>query len=167
MSVAGGDSKKSGLVLFLGMVRRGEFESLEKRGLPLGILVDINSKAKLGDVSRFALVERFDFSRPLSELIAKVREIQERFGIACLYNVIEFYVAQTAEVAAALGLPGISPESARLCLDKNLMRQRFRDRIGPNAVARSCSIQSEADLLRSASELGFPCFLQPANVSAS
>jgi hypothetical protein len=167
MSVAGGISKDSGLVLFLGMVRRGEFESLEKRGLPLGILVDSNSKARLGDVSRFHLVEKFDFSRPLPELISKVRDIQNRFGIACLYNVIEFYVAQTAQVAAALGLAGISPESARLCLDKNLMRQRFRDRIGPAAVGRFHSVNSEPELLRSAAELGFPCFLQPANVSAS
>src|SRR3978361_1669284 len=96
-----------GIVLFLGMVRRGEFESLEKRGLPLGILVDTNSKARLGDVSKFVVVERFDFSRPFPELIEKVREIQKHFGIACLYNVVEFYVAQTAEVAAELGLPGI------------------------------------------------------------
>src|SRR5207302_2530854 len=90
-----------------------------------------------------------------------------RFGIACLYNVIEFYVAQTAQVAAALGLPGISPESARLCLDKNLMRQRFRDRISPDVAARFHPVHSESELLRFAGELGFPCFLQPANVSAS
>src|SRR5256885_1528275 len=131
MSVAAGNSKDSGLVLFLGSVRRGEFETLEKRGLPLGILVDTNSKARLGDVSRFAVVERFDFSRPFPELVEKVRDLQKRFGISCLYNVIEFYVAQTAEIAVALGLPGISPASARLCLDKNLMRQRFQQRIGP------------------------------------
>jgi hypothetical protein len=161
------NSTKPGLVLFLGMVRRGEFESLERHGLPLGILVDTNSKARLGDVSKFVFVERFDFSRPFSELLEKVRDIQNRFGIACLYNVVEFYVAQTAEVAAALGLSGISPASARLCLDKNLMRQRFHDRIGPRAAARFQPIHSEADLLQVADELGFPCFLQPANVSAS
>ena len=87
------------------MVRRGEFENLQKRGLRLGIIVDTNSKTRIGDVSQFVVVERFDFSRSLPELIAAVRDLQKRFGIACLYNVIEFYVAQTAEVAAALGLP--------------------------------------------------------------
>src|SRR5438477_11365287 len=103
MSAAGSNASttKPGIVLFLGSVRRGEFESLQKRGLPLGILVDTNSKARPGDLSKFLFVEQFDFSRPLPELIQKVREIQSRFGIACLYNVIEFYVAQTAEVAAA------------------------------------------------------------------
>ncbi|HAO77588.1 MAG TPA: hypothetical protein DCQ92_01190 [Verrucomicrobia subdivision 3 bacterium] len=160
-------NSQPGIVLFLGMVRRGEFENLQKRGLRLGILVDTNSKTRIGDVSQFVVVERFDFSRPLPELIAAVRDIQKQFGIACLYNVIEFYVAQTAEVAAALGLPGISPASARLCLDKNIMRQRFHDRIGPEAVAKFHVVHSEAGLLQFANQLGYPCFLQPANVSAS
>lgn len=70
----------AGIVLFLGTVRRGEFENLEKRGVPLGILVDTNSKARLGDVSRFVVVERFDFSRPFPELVEKVRELQARFA---------------------------------------------------------------------------------------
>jgi biotin carboxylase len=149
------------------MVRRGEFENLQKRGLSLGILVDTNNKARLGDVSQFKVVERFDFSRPLPELIEAVRDIQRRWGIACLFNVIEFYVAQTADVAAALGLPGISSASARLCLDKNVMRQRFQERIGPGASARFHAIHSESELIQFANQLGYPCFLQPSNVSAS
>jgi hypothetical protein len=164
---SGKPARQPGMVLFLGMVRRGEFESLEKRGLPLGILVDTNSKARLGDVSRFQVVQKFDFSRSLDELIEAVRSIQQHFPISCLYNVVEFYVAQTAEVAAALGLPGISPASAQLCLDKNFMRQRFHERIGPQSAARFQVINSEPELLESADRLGYPCFLQPANVSAS
>lgn len=158
---------RPGIVLFLGMVRRGEFESLLKHGLPLGVLVDINSQARLGDVSAFAVVERFDFSRPRAELIEVVRAIAQRFGLACIFNVVEFYVAATAEAAQALGLPGLSPESARLCLDKSLMRQRFQERIGPDSAARFHVVTGEADLLDSARRLGYPVFLQPSNVSAS
>src|SRR5258706_10303859 len=158
---------KPGIVLFMGAVRRGEFESLQKRDLPLGLLLDTNSKARLGDVSGFALVERFDFSRPMEELIDAVRSIQERWTIGCLFNVIEFYVAQTAGVAAALGLPGISPEAARLCLDKSVMRRRFEERIGPGVSARFQLVNSESGLLESAKDLGYPVFLQPSNVSAS
>ncbi len=157
----------TGVVLFLGMVRRGEFETLQERGLPLGVLVDTNSKHRLADVSRFAVVERFDFSRPLPELVEAVRGIQRRVGLACLFNVIEFYVAQTADVAAALGVPCMSPASARLSSDKVIMRQRFHDRIGPGAVARFEIVTSEADLTERASRMGYPVFLQPANVSAS
>lgn len=158
---------RPGIVLFLGMVRRGEFESLQERGLPLGVLVDTNSKQRLADVSRFEVVERFDFSRPVEELISAVREIQQRAGIACLFNVIEFYVAQAADVAAALGLPGIPPESARLCLDKSVMRRRFHDQIGAAVVARFEVVASEAELIDAAGRLGYPVFLQPSNVSAS
>jgi cysteine synthase A len=156
-----------GLVLILGMARRGEFESLRDRGLPCGILVDTNSKAKLGDVSGFALVERFDFSRARAELIEAVRQIRERHGLACLYNVNEYYVEQTADVAAALGLAGLSPQAARISLDKDLMRERFRRRIGQDVPARFHRVTSEADLLEAAARLGYPVFLQPTNVSAS
>ena len=149
------------------MVRRGEFESLQNRGIPLGILVDSNNKQKLGDVSRFVHVEQFDFSRPISELVEKVAEIKLRFGIRCLFNVIEFYVAQTAYVANKLRIQNLSMESADLCLDKNRMRERFQERIGPSATARFQPIRSEEQLLSMAREFGYPVFLQPSNVSAS
>ena len=155
------------LVLFLGMVRRGEFESLQARDIPLGVLVDTNSKQRLADTSGFEVVEHFDFSRPIAELIEAVVKIQARYNVACLFNVVEFYVGQTSQVAASLGLPSISTASAQLCLDKNLMRQRFSERIGPDASARFYVVTSEAELLDSANRLGYPVFLQPTNVSAS
>ena len=158
---------ENGIVLFMGMMRRGEYETLQSRGLPLGILVDTNNKQRLGDVSKFALVEHFDFSRPESDLLEVVKGIRSRLGIQCLYNVIEFYVAQTAQIAQKLGIPNLSPASARLCLDKNLMRQRFLDRIGPTTAARFKAIESETELLAFAGEVGYPVFLQPSNVSAS
>jgi len=158
---------ESGIVLFVGMVRRGEFESLQKRGLPLGVLADTNSKHHLADVSGFVVVERFDFSRPHEELIEAVRDIQKRWGIACLFNVGEFYVRQTADLAAALGLAGISSSSARLCLDKSVMRRRFQERIGPGAAARFWVVNSESELIDFGNQLGYPVFLQPSNVAAS
>jgi biotin carboxylase len=157
----------AGIVLFVGMVRRGEFESLQKRGLPLGVLADTNSKHRLGDVAGFKVVERFDFSRPHEELVDRVRGIQKQWGLACLFNVGEFYVRQTAELAAALGLPGIPAASARLCLDKSVMRRRFQERIAPDAAARFEVVNSESELIKYANQFGYPVFLQPSNVAAS
>ncbi len=156
-----------GMVLFMGLVRRGEYEHLLKQGLPLGALVDVNSQHKPANLSGFDLIERFDFSRPLPELIEAVRSIHARHPLACLFNVGEYYVAQTAEVAEALGFPYLSPASARICLDKAAMRQRFRDRIGPDAAARFHVVTSESELIECADQLGYPVFLQPANVAAS
>jgi biotin carboxylase len=149
------------------MVRRGEFESLQKRGLPLGVLADTNCKHRLADVSGFRVVERFDFSRPHEELVEAFRGIQKRWPIACLFNVGEFYVRQTADLAAALGLAGIPASSARLCLDKSVMRRRFQERIGPSAAARFHVVNSESELIDCANTLGYPVFLQPSNVAAS
>ena len=149
------------------MVRRGEYETLQEQGLSLGVLVDTNNRQRLADVSQFTIVERFDFSRPFEELVDAVREIQVRHGISCLFNVVEFYVAQTAAMAARLGLASISSASAQLCLDKSVMRERFQERIGPGASARFHVVSSESDLPRFAGELGYPVFLQPSNVSAS
>ena len=155
------------MVLFIGMVRRGEFETLQRRGVPLGVLVDSNSKHRLADVSGFAHVSHFDFSRPLAELIAAVRAIHNQRGVACLLNLMEFYVVETAAIAAALGLAGISPASAQLCRDKCVMRQRFAERIGSDASAHFEEVHSEAALLDAAARFGYPVFLQPSNVAAS
>ena len=155
------------MVLFLGMVRRGEFESLQRRGLKLGVLVDTNSRHQLGDVSGFAFVGRFDFSRPLPELIAAVREIHAGHDVACLFNVMEFYVTETAAVAAALGFPGIAPASAEWCRDKSVMRRRFHEHVRPGAAARFEMVESEAGLLAAAERFAYPVFLQPSNVAAS
>jgi hypothetical protein len=43
-----------------------------------------------------------DFSRPLPELIAAVRDIHAGHAVGCLFNVMEFYVLETAAVAKAL-----------------------------------------------------------------
>ena len=40
---------KEGIVLFLGALRHGEFESLLRRGIPCGALIDSNTKLHLPD----------------------------------------------------------------------------------------------------------------------
>ena len=137
----------TGLVLYLGVVRRGEYESLLDLGLPLGVLVDTNTPLRLADTSRFALVQRFDFSRPRNELVGQVLEIKARYGLSCLINMVEHYVSHAADVAAAVGMPGISPAAARVCLDKVAMRRRFQERVGPRSTARFRAVHNEAELL--------------------
>jgi biotin carboxylase len=156
-----------GLVLYLGTVRRGECESLLARGVSCGVLEDTKSPLRLADTSRFALVDSFDFSRPRGELVQRVREIRDRYGLSCLVNMVEHYVTHTADVAEALGVPGLSRATARLCVDKKAMRQRFLERIGPRATARFQAVASEAELLGFADVVGYPVFLQPDNLFSS
>src|SRR3974377_699082 len=97
---------KQGIALFLGALRHGEFESLLRRGIPCGALIDSNTKLPLPDLARFQGVERFDVLRPESELLLKRKAIQARWGLRCLINVVEHYVAVFSRVAPELGVPG-------------------------------------------------------------
>jgi len=158
---------KKGIVLFLGALRHGEFESLLGRGIPCGALIDSNTKLHLPDLVRFQVVERFDFLRPETELLGKLQEIQAKWGLRCLINVVEHYVAVFARLAPELGVRGISQCSAQLCLDKLAMRQRFLERIGPQATGRFQEVQTEEQLRAFAAQVGFPLVLKPTNLSAS
>jgi biotin carboxylase len=158
---------QSGIVLFLGALRHGEFESLLRQDIPCGALIDSNTKLHLPDLARFQVVERFDFLRPEEELLAKLKEIQAKWGLRCLINVVEHYVAVCARVAPQLGVAGISLHSAQLCLDKLAMRQRFLERLGPRSTGRFQQVQTEEQLWAFAAEVGFPLVLKPTNLSAS
>ncbi len=158
---------QNGIVLFLGALRHGEFESLLRRNIPCGALLDTNTKLHLPDLARFQVVERFDFLRPEAELLLKLKELQAKWGLCCLINVVEHYVAAFARLAPQLGVPGISQRSAQLCLDKFAMRERFRQRIGPQSTGRFCEVQTEEQLRAFAAEVGFPLVLKPTNLSAS
>jgi hypothetical protein len=157
----------NGIVLFLGALRHGEFESLLSRGIPCGALLDSNTKLHLPDLSQFQMVERFDFLRPEQELLRKLREIQSKWGLRCLINVVEHYVGVCSRVAPQLGMPGIPLPSAQLCLDKFAMRRRFVERIGPQATGRFRDVQTEEQLRAFAAQVGFPLILKPTNLSAS
>ncbi len=158
---------KNGIVLFLGALRHGEFESLLRRGIPCGALIDSNTKLHLPDLAGFKVVERFDFLRPEPELLCKLQEIQAKWGLRCLINVVEHYVALCSRLAPELGVPGIPLRAAQLCLDKFAMRQRFLAQIGPQATGRFQEIQTEEQLRAFAAQVGFPLVLKPTNLSAS
>ena len=158
---------QNGIVLFLGALRHGEFESLLSRGIPCGALIDSNTKLHLPALAQFQIVERFDFLRPEAELLHKLKEIQAKWGLRCLINLVEHYVAVFARVAPQLGVPGISLRSAQLCLDKLAMRQRFLERLGPQSTGRFREVQTEEQLRAFAADVGFPLVLKPTNLSAS
>jgi hypothetical protein len=157
----------NGIVLFLGALRHGEFESLLSRGIPCGALIDSNTRLHLPDLAGFQMVEHFDFLRPESELLGKLREIQSRWGLRCLINVVEHYVAVSSRLAPELGLAGIPPRAAQRCLDKSAMRQRFLEQIGPRSTGRFQEVRTEEQLRDFAAGVGFPLVIKPTNLSAS
>src|SRR5690606_14736492 len=71
----------------------------------------------------------------------------------------DFGVRTAAEVAHALGLPGISPECARICTDKLLMRQAWARHGVPQVEFEPVS--SPDELRQAAVRLGYPLIIKP------
>jgi carbamoylphosphate synthase large subunit len=84
-------------------------------------------------------------------------------GVLCIY---ENYIVATAWITQYLQLPGMNPEAAEACTDKELMRQRFSEspiKISPAFKA----VRSEIELIEFANAHEFPLILKPANLAKS
>ena len=100
-------------------------------------------------------------------MLHQLKAIQAKWGLRCLINVVEHYVAVCARLTPQLGVAGISLRSAQLCLDKLAMRRRFVERLGARSTGRFQEVQTEEQLRAFAAEVGFPLVLKPTNLSAS
>jgi biotin carboxylase len=80
-------------------------------------------------------------------------------------TVTDYNIPIVAEVAARFGLPGLSPEAARNCRDKLLMRDACR--AAGVAVPDYHQATGEADALDAAGRFGYPCVVKPMTESAS
>jgi biotin carboxylase len=89
-----------------------------------------------------------------------VVEIARREGVDAVLPLSEAGVPSAAAVAGALGLRGLSEETALQSLDKGLMRERW-DRDGlPNPPFRVVTTRDEA--ARAAAAIGPPLIVKPA-----
>ncbi|WP_405836769.1 ATP-grasp domain-containing protein [Streptomyces platensis] len=77
----------------------------------------------------------------------------------------DVYVPAAARVAAALGLPGLPPDSVDAVRDKALMRRRTA--AAGLRVPRHAEVTDAAQLPAAATHTGFPCVLKPADESGS
>lgn len=158
---------KPSLVLFLGSVRPGEFETMLAHGHRLGIILDENRQAKLPSQEGFDWVARHDFSRPCKALDPLLAAVQERFEVIAVVNLREFYVRAHAYVASALNRPGLPPEAVERVLNKTLMRQAFIEALGPECTPRFQELAGLDEALRFTRRAGFPVILKPNNLYGS
>lgn len=93
--------------------------------------------------------------------VAAVRVVAERERADAVVPVNDYGVPTAAAVAAALGLPGISPEAAHLATDKAAMRERWAAAGVPGprvAVART-----REEFAAAVDAIGLPVILKPAH----
>ncbi|HVR21727.1 MAG TPA: ATP-grasp domain-containing protein [Candidatus Polarisedimenticolia bacterium] len=98
-------------------------------------------------------------------LLAVLGEAQREEGIDAVLTLSEFYVPAVAELAAALGLPGLNPEAARVCRHKPSTR-----RVLANAGMRTPEfhlLDSKTQAQRLAPLMSYPCVVKPPSDSSS
>ncbi|MFE3742583.1 pyridoxal-phosphate dependent enzyme [Streptomyces sp. NPDC059134] len=77
----------------------------------------------------------------------------------------DFYLAHTARLARALGLPGHADEAAAACRDKSLTRAALRD--AGVGQPRHAVVDDEGGAASAVASVGLPCVVKPADGSGS
>lgn len=158
---------KEPLTLYIGAVRRGEFESLSRQNVALGIILDAQSTIKQPDLSAFCVIASCDFHDGGIELLTAVEYLKQTWDIQSVLVTYEQYVLPAVQMTRHLGLPGLSLSAAQLCLDKTAMHERFVQRLGADSTGNFAPIESQQDLRAFASRAHFPIVLKPANLYTS
>ncbi|WP_267241855.1 ATP-grasp domain-containing protein [Streptomyces sp. PR69] len=98
-------------------------------------------------------------------VVAALEPCRSAGRLSGVLTVTDYNIPIVAEAASRLGLPGLSPQAARVCRDKLLMRQACA--AAGVAVPGFCQATSEQAALAAADRFGYPCVVKPMTESAS
>lgn len=94
------------------------------------------------------------------------KTLHETHSVNAVITIYENYVVPTARIAAGLKLPGLTPEAAIACTDKEIMRTKFSHSTIPVSPAFQV-VNTREDLIQFAAAHEFPLILKPANLVKS
>jgi len=98
-------------------------------------------------------------------LVAALAAHRDRYGLDGVVCFSEYYVHTAAVAARALGLPGPDPDAVARARNKALTRQALAAAGVPNP--QFAVVDTAADALDAAAEIGYPCVLKPVDRSSS
>src|SRR4051794_39978599 len=135
------------------------YQLADQYGANLRLLLGIGEPDYLPGRSR--MVGSPDIDRLIEA--ARAWHAEERFD--GVFTFAEMSVNATAMIAEALALPGISPDAARNCRNKLLMRQAHQR--GGVPIPGFRFVSDVAAALAAAEEFGYPVILKPTLGAAS
>jgi S-sulfo-L-cysteine synthase (3-phospho-L-serine-dependent) len=94
-----------------------------------------------------------------------IEEIKQRRAVNAITTTSEFYVLIVAQLAAALGLPGLDPAAAQSCRHKPSTRRKLRDAglLTPDFYL----VNSDEEAFELAAHIDYPCVVKPPSDSSS
>lgn len=118
----------------------------------------------LSDTSAGLCVKQLD-TNSFPVLLSALREIQVGEGIDGVLTLSEFYVPLVAQLAKALGLPGLDPVAAQVCRHKPSTRKALSaaGMLTPEFYLLTC----EAEAKEIAGRISYPCVVKPPSDSSS
>jgi biotin carboxylase len=126
------------------------------------LFLDGKPSWELAYVSGWTRLER---TRDAAEVCAAARALQARDPISGVLTWDESRIEQTAEVVAALGLPGPTPEIVARCRDKQLTRRALAAAGVPQPG--SVRVDSLAQAHAAAERFGYPVIVKPSDLAFS
>jgi biotin carboxylase len=108
---------------------------------------------------------RLDATRDAAVVTAAAKALHDRDPIAGVLTWDESRLTQTAEVVAALGLPGPTPDVIARCRDKQLTRAALAEAGVPQPG--SVRVDSLEQALAAAGRFGYPVILKPSDLAFS
>lgn len=131
------------------------------RRYPIVLLNDKPNTWQAPYLLDFAQVSLIDREAVLVEA-ARLKRLYHFKGVLT-YD--EAFVEEHAAVAEMLHLPANSPQTAHICRDKHLMRQRWQE--AGISSARSILVNSLSEAQAAAASIGYPVVLKPRGLAAS
>jgi biotin carboxylase len=96
-----------------------------------------------------------------NELLVRARELGSKAAFDRIETIDEPLIEPAARLREALGVPGLSVATARLCRDKVAMKEFLRERGIP--CAASAGVTSAAELRAFAAREGYPLIVKPVD----
>ncbi len=126
------------------------------------VATDMNPKA-----AGFQYADYFEVvsTKDVKGTLEVARRYHKTMGIDGVMTLACDVPLTVAVVAKALGLPGLSPEVARITQDKLLMKQKLAESRIP--VPRFQSTRTYEEALKACREIGFPVVIKPIDNSAA
>jgi len=123
------------------------------------VVSDINPKAPGFDIADdHVIADTYGVKDTVAAALHYHNRIRPIDGVICIAADVPLTVAS---VAHALGLPGVTIETAQLASDKLAMKERFVEK--GISIPWFCGVESITHLRRILSEQGFPLVLKPVD----